>query len=268
MCIRSECGQVGGFLLRPKLASSTFQIVLVFGERKGVIGGVCSVRTVTLPAALSTRTAEEQEILGICSCDIFSLLSKCEHVPSLLQSLQIQRKFEGLHSRRLELSICSMQSMEWENISLLMQPGDEAQVWLVFRREKFNVRAKTSGSVIVNFRAKNLRMGFRQRVKCLLCCGVASNRLMCSQELACIRFLEDTNVYACENECTDDISTEQVQTDIKEFLPTKSRRFFACSGEGNRIRRLIESTRSGKKCENYMFTGVDVWSECTACNAS
>ena len=158
--------------------------------------------------------------------------------------------------------------MEWENISLPLQPGDKAQIWQVLRLEKFNVRAKTSASVIVNFRARKLRMGFRQRVKCLLSWRVASNRLMCSHELASVRFLEDTNFYACEHECIDDASTEEVETDIREFLPTKSQRFLACSGEENRIRKVIESIQSGKKCDNYSFTGVDVWSECTACHAS
>ena len=40
LCIRSECGQVGGFLFGPKQASGTFQVVFVFGEQKWVRGGV------------------------------------------------------------------------------------------------------------------------------------------------------------------------------------------------------------------------------------
>ena len=98
-CIRSECGQVGGHLLRSKQVSGTFQVSLVFGEQEWVRGGVWSVRTVTLYAGLSTGTAEERKILGMCSCDIFSLRSQCEHVSSLLQSLPIQQKLEALYTR-------------------------------------------------------------------------------------------------------------------------------------------------------------------------
>ena len=157
--------------------------------------------------------------------------------------------------------------MEWEGISIPMQPGEKAQIWQVFRRGRFNVRAKTSVSVLVDVRARKLSMGFRQRVKCLsLFRGEASNRLICSHEFPCLRFLKDTNAYVCEHECTDDISKEEVETDIKEFLSTKSRRFFADSGEENRTRRVIESIQSGNKCDDYSFTGVDVWSECTVCH--
>ena len=254
--------------MRPKHASCTFQVVLVFGEQKWVRGEVWSVRTVTLAPELSNGTAEEREILGMCSCDIFSLRSECEHASSLLQSLPIQQKLEVLYGRHLEPSICPMRSMEWEGISLPMQSEDKAQIWQVFRREKFNVRAITFASVIADFRTRKMRFGFRQRVKCLLCRGVASNRQLCSHEFAWIRFLEDTNAYVCEHEGTDDISTEEVEADIKEFLSTRSRRFFACSGIENHIRRVIESIQSGNKCDNYLFTRFDVWSEYTACHVS
>ncbi len=156
--------------------------------------------------------------------------------------------------------------------------GHKCTVWQIFQRDLVHVPARTSVSVLCDNRPGKLRLGYSNRVKCLMCPGVASNRNVCSHEVTWVELLNSkyrahlsTEEYFTQN----NIEPEEEIIERTRDCPNVSRmprRFFPCTKEEevlpNVLGSISNSRRKSDQSQVTRFVGVDENVYCTPCNFS
>ena len=158
-------------------------------------------------------------------------------------------------------------------------------MWQIFRRDFLAKRNSASGTVILDERPSRLRLGYKLRVKCKICAGAASNRLLCSHELCCIRLLNDNekveqNIARMEinldgngeNMVEEAVNEEEVNSCIPNLYRSKRpRTFFACRGERESILHVLYTIHSRMKETDWvghLYICSDLVAHCSECDSS
>ena len=173
----------------------------------------------------------------------------------------------------------------WEGIKVPKISGDCASVRQIFRRNFLAKQSSASGTVILDERASRLRLGYKPRVKCKICAADASNRLLCSRELCCIRLLNgnervEQNIARMEinldgnreNLVEESVNEEETNSCIPDLYQSKRpRRFLARRGDGESILHVLNTIQSRMKNTDkvgHLYICSDLVAHCSECDSS
>ena len=156
--------------------------------------------------------------------------------------------------------------------------GDKCTVWQIFQRNLLHVPERRSVSVLCDNRPIKLRLGYSNRVKCLMCPGVASNRIACSHEVTCVELLNSKYRahFSIEEYFTQNNSEPEEEfierTHDSPYVSRMPRRFFPCTKEEEVLRNVLESiSNSRRKADESQVARFVCFDEnvcCTTCHFS